>query len=226
MPLANSSVNMAGQTSKVGGTVARVFGWIALVAGLLLALTLGGLMAMLGAPAAALAVVNIPILIITAVVAYALLRSGKELKKSGDNTEQATKNAAIFALANTRGGTLRAMDVAQALQVTPKEGDDILTKLAKEDSDHVAIDIDDDGNILYRFKAVDWQRRQAKAVAPVMAPNAVSPNTRLRAPPMQQPQARVAKQPEAEVRVDARDPLEEEFAAMEEAAEQAAQKAR
>ena len=226
MPLANTSVNMAGQTSKVGGTVARVFGWIALAAGLLLALILGGLMAMLGASTTALAVVNLPILIITAVVAYALLRSGKELKKSGDDTEQATKTQAIFALANTRGGTLRAWDVAQALQVTPKEGDDILTKLAKEHSDHVALDVDDEGNINYRFKAVDWQVRQAKAVAPTMAPNAVSPNTRLRAPPMAstvpQPQARVAKQPEAAVRVDARDALEDEFAAMEEAAEQAA----
>lgn len=233
MPLANTSVNMAGQTSKVGGTVARVFGWIALAVGVAIALFIGGIMAMLGASAAALAVVNVPILLVTAVVAYALLRSGKELKKSGDDTEQATKNQAIFALANTRGGTLRAWDVAQALQVTPKEGDDILTKLAKEHPDHVAIDVDDEGNINYRFKAVDWQVRQAKAVAPTMAPNAVSPNTRLRAPPMQpaaqQPPTRVAKQPEpapAAVRVDARDALEEEFAAMEAEAEQAAQKAR
>lgn len=217
MPLANTSVTMAGQTSKVGGTVARVFGWIALAAGLLLALVLGGLMAMLGASGAALAIVNGPILLITAVVAYALLRSGKELKKSGANTEQATKNQAIFALANTRGGTLRAVDVAQALQVTPEEGDAILTKLAKEDHEHVKVDIDDEGNILYRFTAVDWNRRQAKSVAPVMAPNAVSPNTRLRAPPMPATQARVAKQPEPAVRVDARDPLEDEFAALEEA---------
>ncbi|MBX3229451.1 MAG: hypothetical protein KIT84_17465 [Labilithrix sp.] len=218
MPLANTSVTMAGQTSKVGGTVARVFGWIVLVVGLLIALALGGLMAALGATAGWVVGINAPIVLVVAIAAYALLRGGRALKQSGDDTELATKNQAIFALANTRGGTLRAWDVAQMLQITPKEADDILTKLAKEDSDRVKIDVDDEGNVLYRFVAADWQRRAAKAVAPTMAPNAVSPSTRLRAPPMQ-PATRVAKQPDAAVRVDARDPLEEEFAAMEEAAE-------
>jgi hypothetical protein len=138
------------------------------------------------------------------------------------------KNQAIFALANTRNGVLRAWDVAQSLQVTPKEADDILTKLAKELPDHVTVDVDNDGNILYRFIAVDWNVRHARAVAPTMAPNAVSPNVRLRVPPVQ---ARVAE-PKPTVRVDAeaakksRDALEDEFAAMEAEAEQAAQKAR
>lgn len=231
MPLANVSVNMAGQTSKVGGTVARVFGWIILVAGLLFALALAGIMSIVDAPGAWIAGVNGTIAAITAITAWAILRGGRALKKSGETEELAMKNQAIFALANTRGGILRAWDVAQALQVTPKEADDILTKLAKEHSDHVTIDVDDEGTILYRFKAVDWAVRQARAVAPTMAPNAVSPNTRLAAPPPMQ--ARVA-QPKPNVRVDAkddggkasRDALEEEFAAMEAEAEQAAQKAR
>jgi hypothetical protein len=222
MPLANTGVNTAGQGSKVGGTVARVFGWVALSIGLLIALILGGLMAMLGASATALAVVNGPIVLITAIVAYALLRSGRALKESGQETEAATKNQAIFALASTRGGVLKAWDVAQALQVTPKDADDMLTKLAKEHHEHVKVDVDDEGTVLYRFPAVDWQVRSAKAVAPTMAPNAVPPNTRLRAPPMPQ---RVAADP-PKARVEGRDALEEEFAAMEEAAEAQAQKAR
>jgi hypothetical protein len=82
--------------------------------------------------------------------------------------------------------------VSQALQITPQAADDMLTKLAKEQSDQVTLDVDDDGNILYRFTSVDWAMRQAKAVAPTMAPNAVDPNTRLRAPPMQQ---RIAPEP-------------------------------
>lgn len=192
MPLANPSVNMAGQSSKVGGTVARVFGWITLAIGLAIVLFLGGIMALLGASASALAVVNVPILLVTAVVTWALLRGGKELKKSGDDREQAIKDQAIFALANTRGGTLRAWDVAQALQILPQAADDMLTKLAKEQPDHVTVDVDDEGTILYRFTAVDWARRQAKAIAPTMAPNAVDPNTRLRAPPMQ---PRIAQEP-------------------------------
>lgn len=232
MPLANVSVNMAGQTSKVGGTVARVFGWVVLVVGLLFALSLAGIMAIVDAPGAWIAGVNGTIAAITALTAWAILRGGKALHKSGETEELAMKNQAIFALVNTRNGILRAWDVAQALQVTPKEADDILTKLAKEHPDHVTIDVDDEGNILYRFKAVDWAVRQARAVAPTMAPNAVPPNTRLAPPPPIQ--ARVA-QPKPHVRVDApakdeknasRDALEEEFAAMEAEAEQAAQKAR
>jgi hypothetical protein len=212
MPLANSSVNMAGQPSKVGGTVARVFGWIVLAAGLTVALMIAGLILALGGTWGALAVGG-PIALITFVAAYALLRGGKELKKSGDTTEQATKNAAIFALANTRGGVLRAWDVAQALQVTPKEGDDILTKLAKEHHDHVGVDVDDDGNVLYRFKAANWNAVQARAVAPVMAPNAVPAHVRVSAAP-----------PHTGARVDPRDPLDEEELADE--APAARQKAR
>jgi hypothetical protein len=226
MPLANVSVNMAGQTSKVGGTVARVFGWIVLVAGLLFALGLAGIMSIVDAPSGWIFGVNGTIAAITALTAWAILRGGRALKKSGETEELAMKNQAIFALANTRNGILRAWDVAQALQVSPKEADDILTKLAKEHSDHVTIDVDDEGTILYRFKAVDWAMRQARAVAPTMAPNAVPPHVRLAAPPVH---ARVAE-PKPNVRVDAkdtkRDALEEEFAAMEAEAEQAAQKAR
>lgn len=225
MPLANVSVTMAGQTSKVGGTVARVFGWIILVVGLLFALSLAGLMSLLGSSGDWIAGINGTIAAITMLTAYAILRSGRALKKSGDDEALAMKNQAIFALANTRGGVLRPWDVAQNLQVTPKEADDILTKLAKEHSDHVTLDVDNDGNILYRFIAVDWNVRQARAVAPTMAPNAVPPHVRLKAPPMQ---ARVAE-PKANVRVDApakdasRDALEDEFAAMEAEAEAAAQ---
>jgi hypothetical protein len=172
MPLANTSVTLAGQPSKVGGTVARVFGWIVLAGGWTLAAALAGLILLLGGEGAA-AVVGGPIALIASIVAYALLRSGRDLKKSGDDAEAATKNQAIFALANTRGGVLKAWDVGQMLQLTPKEGDDILTKLAKEYPDHVTVDVDDDGNVLYRFPAIHW------GGLPNMAPNAPSPHVRV-----------------------------------------------
>lgn len=191
MPLTNTSVTLAGQPSKVGGTVARVFGWLVLAGGWLLAAIFAGLIVILGGEWVALAV-GAPIALIASLVAYGLLRGGKELKKSGDDTELATKNQAIFALANTRGGVLKAWDVAQMLHVTPKEGDEILTKLAKEHPDYVTVDLDDEGNVLYRFPAIHWGGN--------MAPNA--PHVRV-APPM-----RVDAR---EVRVDAREPLEEEF---------------
>jgi hypothetical protein len=155
-----------------------------LAGGWLFAGLLAGLVLLLGGSWAAY-VVGGPIALIYTALAYLLLRSGRELKKSGDDAEQATKNQAIFALANTKSGVLKAWDVAQALQISPKEGDDILTRLAKEHPDYVAVDIDDDGNVLYRFLRG-------------IAPNA--PAAALRPPPP----------PLAPIRVAAAETLEDE----------------
>ena len=90
MPLANASVNMAGQGSKVGGTVARVFGWIVLVAGLLFALSLAGIMAIVSAPGAWIAGINGSIVAITALVAWLILRGGRALENSGTSRRCST----------------------------------------------------------------------------------------------------------------------------------------
>lgn len=172
----------------MGGTVARVVGWLVLAGGWIFAALLAGLILLLGGDWAAL-IAGGPIALITSIIAYALLRGGKELQKSGGDEELATKNQAIFALANLRGGVLKAYDVAQSLQVTPKEADDILTKLAKEHPDYVTVDIDDDGNILYRVIAAAWNGVSR------MAPNAMAPNA---PPPMRvdvPPPTRVASEP-------------------------------
>ncbi len=183
MPLAGTSVTLAGQPSKVGGTVARVLGWIVLAGGLLLAgLFVVVFMAINAAAAAGWVGGSVAFLAI--LFAALLLRGGKQLVKSGDSEELATKKQAIFALANTRGGTLRAVDVAQMLHVSPDEGDAILTQLAKEDSDRVGVDIDDDGTLLFRFSTAQW----ASVASSGMAPNGMAPNapTHVRvAPPMQ-----------------------------------------
>jgi len=177
MPLAGTSVTLAGQPAKVGGTVARVLGWIVLAGGLLLASLFVVVFMAINAAAAA-GWIGGSTALVTVLAAGILLRSGKQLVKSGDSEELATKKQAIFALANTRGGILRAVDVAQMLHVSPAEGDAILTQLAKEDSDRVGVDIDDDGNILYRFSNAMW----ASAAAHGMAPNAAA-HVRV-APPM------------------------------------------
>jgi hypothetical protein len=181
IPLTGSSVELAGQPSKVGGTITRVLGWIILIGGLSLAIMTVGLLALLGAPGGAMLAVGLPMAAIAGVIGYLLLRGGKQLQKSGDDAEHATKTQAIFALANTRGGVLRAWDVAQALQVSAKEGDDLLTRLAKESSEHVSVDVDDDGNVLYRFTRVP------SATTAPMAPNApapvpIAPGPRVRVP--------------------------------------------
>jgi hypothetical protein len=192
MPLATTSVNLAGQPSKVGGTVAKVFGWIVMVFGTLLG---GGLLATCQAiftEGVVGYVIGIPIMLISLVLGFVLLKSGKQLKTSGEDTEKATRNQAIFALANMRGGVLTPNDVAVSLNTTQENGDAILTELAKGYPDHVSIEVDDNGVITYRFKAAAWNAIKA-------SPAYVS----------REEHKRVTTEPAA-VRVDARDPLEDE----------------
>jgi hypothetical protein len=200
MPLAGSSVNLAGQPSKVGGTVARVIGWLVLAGGWVFAAALMGLLFLLGATGAAPWVVGALIALPASLLAWVLLRSGKELHRSGGDTEQATKNQAMFALANTRGGVLTAWDVAQALGVPPKEADDRLTTLAKEHPDYVGVDIDDHGNVLYRFPNAQWNAMHWSAM-----------NTRTRVDAT--PAARVDAAPPVAVRAPEEEPLEDEIEA-------------
>jgi hypothetical protein len=190
MPLANRSVNLAGQGSKVGGTVARVFGWIVLIAGTLLGAGLWATCQAIFEGGVVGYVLGIPITILSIVLGTVLLKSGKKLHASGTEDEKATRNQAIFALANARGGVLTPNDVAQSIGVTPQQGDDILTELAKQYSDHVNIDVDDNGTLLYRFSAAHW--------------NAIKGSS---AYVSREEHKRIAQDP---VRVETRDPLEEE----------------
>lgn len=183
LPLTNASLNMAGQPSKVGGTVARVFGWMVLAAGWLVGLAIFGLFAAAFGTSSWGLGIGGTIALVASLAAWGLLRGGKELQKSGDDAELAAQHQAIYALANTRHGVLKAWDVAQALHVSPEAGDAILTGLAKTRPEHVMVDIDDDGNVLYRFHHAGGQAR--------IAPNAVAPHVRVGAP----------------VRVDAREPV-------------------
>jgi hypothetical protein len=205
MPLASKSVNLAGQPSKVGGTLARVFGWIVLIAGTLLG---AGVFAtchsILGPDEIAGYVIGVPISAFSLVIGWLLLRSGKQLAKSGEDTEKSTRNQAIFALANTRGGVLTPADVARAIGITPPEADAILTSLAKEHPDHVSIDVDDNGTIFYKFSAALWGAMNAHPATWVspQEQQRVAVNTRV---------ANEAGQPGA--RVEPRDPLEEEIEA-------------
>lgn len=213
-PLTSGSVNLAGQPSKVGGQITRVFGWIVLVAGTLLA---AGSLAMCGAivgmSAAAPYILSIPIALATWVLSYFLLKGGKQLEQSGVDTQKATRTQAVFALANTRGGMVTPNDLAQAIAVTPKEADDILTAMAKEIPDHVSIEVDDNGVIYYRFAAAAWTALASHPAnwerprAGQMAPNAPAVHQRVASPP-----ARVAESAGQNVRVEPRDAIEDEFA--------------
>lgn len=217
MPLANSSVNLAGQPSKVGGTVARVFGWIVLVFGSTASLGTAAMCNAIAEGSAAPYILGIPMALITFVLSYFLLKGGKQLTQSGADTQKATRNQAVFALANTRGGMVTPHDLAQAIGVSPKEADDVLTAMAKESSDHVSIEVDDNGTIYYRFSAAHWANIASNPAhwerprGGQMAPNAPAP-VQQRVATAPTPGARVAEGAGQNVRVEARDPIEDEFA--------------
>ena len=141
------SVSYAGKPSKVGGTVAGVFGWIVLIVGV--SMTIGlALLASLVSTTLSLAI-GIPMGILTLAVSLTLLFSGKKLRQSGESTQNEMRKTALFALARNRGGMVTAQDAANALNIPVTEADAFLTELAKTQSDEVTVEIDDRGGGIY-----------------------------------------------------------------------------
>jgi len=98
--------------------------------------------------------IGVPIAAASAAGGIALLRGGRSLELKGKGTETRTKTQAIVALAQHRGGRINAWDVAGALSISLEQADALLTDLAKNSPDHVAVDIDDaSGTLVYRVDA-------------------------------------------------------------------------
>lgn len=150
-PFATTAVNLAGQPSKVGGSVARILGWIVLACGLLVALMIGALLQAIFPAGVAGFVIGGVIAMVATILGTVLVRGGKTLHTSGDEKERSTRAQAVFALAANRGGVLSALDVAQALSLPFPVADNLLTRLAKEDGDRVKLEVDDNGAITYVF---------------------------------------------------------------------------
>jgi hypothetical protein len=168
-PLAAKSVSLAGQPSKIGGTVARVFGWIVLSVGWGVALLLFGLMFALFGTAPVTWILSAPIALIATSIWLLSFLGGKSLTKSGAKEERSTQEQAVFALAQTRRGRLRAMDVSASLGMPLMDADGLLTDMAKKLPDHMAVDVDDQGELIYRFPRIDLEYRTRVVEAEVMA---------------------------------------------------------
>jgi hypothetical protein len=152
LPLSGRSLNLAGRPSKVGGIVASVAGTLVLGFGLICALLIGGLLSLLGAPAAALWIVCSPIGLAALVIGVLLLRSGSRLRRTGSNVERATLEHALLSLVQQRGA-VSAAEGARALGLGLTAADEVLTALAKREPELVAVEIDDQGTVYYRAAA-------------------------------------------------------------------------
>jgi hypothetical protein len=150
-PLTGQSLHLAGQPARVGGVVARIAGWLVLGAGLTVALALA-LVAHALFPAGIVGwLLGGPIALVSVVVALFLLKGGARLGESGEAAGRQARARAVYALAEHRGGRLTAVDVATALEIPVAEADAVLATLAREDYERVAVDVDANGAVVYRF---------------------------------------------------------------------------
>ena len=148
-PLTSSSVNLAGQPSRVGGTFTSVLGWLILLAGGSVAIGLGGLLAAFGAWQVGLALAA-PIAFISIVLGIVLVRGGRSIVASGAQKAQATRDQALYALAAHRGA-VTAHEAGIALGISTADADGMLTDLAKREPERMGLDVDDQGILWYRL---------------------------------------------------------------------------
>ena len=189
VPLANQSVNMAGQPSKVGGAVAKAFGWLTLAGGTVIAAITAAFFQWLITDGIVGWVLGGLIFAITAVISAVLLVSGKQLTKSGDDTHKTVQEKAILGLVQNSKGVVTALDVSRSLDITLQEADAVLTRMAKETPDQITVDVDDQGQIFYRFPQVHWDAADTVRIGGGFAPApGVAPNPQ----PVQAPRQRVA----------------------------------
>ena len=166
LPLTERSVNLAGQPSQIGGTLARVMGWLVLAGGAFLSLALLGILMAVFPETPAGFIVGGGMALMTGILSWLLLRGGRTLKATGQGEERSARVQAIFAMAPVRGGLLRAADVGASLQIAEAEADALLTDLAKSRSEHVSLEIDDQGGVYYRVDPSGQVRMRVEVPAP------------------------------------------------------------
>jgi hypothetical protein len=161
VPLVAKSTTLAGKPSIIGGALTRVAGWIILSGGTALGLALLGILQAIFPAGFAGWAVGLPIITIAITVGALLLRGGRSLESTGIAEQRGTHEAAIFSLAEQRGGAVTAPQVAQAIGITVERADALLTELAKARPDHVVLEIDEQGGIFYRVSARGLSRVQS-----------------------------------------------------------------
>lgn len=164
LPLASKSVNLAGKPSQIGGTFTRVVGWLVLAGGLILSLSLMGILQAIFPEGYAGFATGGGFAVATGFLSWLLLRSGKSMKAEGDDEATHARVQAIYAMAPVRRGVLRASEVASALQIGVPEADRLLTELAKKQSDFVSLEIDDQGGVYYRVDPTGRVRMRVEAL--------------------------------------------------------------
>lgn len=149
--LSGASLTHAGKPAHVAGAVVHAFGWLLFVLGLGFAAIVGLLFALLSATAGLVIGGFFALLSLTV---FLLARYGKKrLESEGEEARELRREQALYALAATHGGRLQAYEAAAALDMTVKDADDLLTRLAKQRPEQVDVEIGDQGEVFYEFAA-------------------------------------------------------------------------
>jgi hypothetical protein len=141
---------------------------VVLVFGMLVATGLGLTAQALFPNGIAGAVVGLPIGIASVLLGIVLLRGGSKLDRSGASAELQARSEAVRALAAHKNGAVTAADVAASLDMSRTDAEALLDALARVEVENVAVEIDPNGVLVYRF-----QGRSRVRVDPEMA---ASPN--------------------------------------------------
>jgi hypothetical protein len=155
--LSAASLTHAGKPARVAGAVVQAFGWLMLALGVGFSALLGLVIGLVFGGVAGLSVGGVLALVSLALFGLARI-SARKLESSGDEERDRRREQALFALAANRAGRLQALEAATALDVTVEEADALLTRLAKQRTDEIDVEIGDQGEIFYTF--LRWARPQ------------------------------------------------------------------
>jgi hypothetical protein len=187
-PLTGTALHLAGQGAKVGGLLTRVLGWLVLAGGLFVAIVVG-LLAQVFVGGFAWAIAGLPLAALAVLLTVVLNRGGSALDRKGAGAERRARAQAVFALAGHRG-SVTAQQVAQSLEIGLPEAEALLTDLAREHFDQIAVEVDANGAVLYHFGALpnarvridpevarspnraEWERLEAEEAEARRAPQA------------------------------------------------------
>jgi hypothetical protein len=147
--LDDTPVNVAGQPSKIGGSVAHVLGWLVLIGGSLIGLTIGGLVQAIIAGTIVGWILGGFVVGMSVLFGLFLILGGRMLQKSGTDRERGAHEQAVSAIARRRGGSVTPAELAQAVSIREDEADALLTAMAKRPDGHVSLEVDDDGTLRY-----------------------------------------------------------------------------
>lgn len=165
-PWASKALNITGKPAKAGGFAARLFGWGAMIVGLIVALFMSIVVQLVASALFAITwgwVIGIPFALFSVFVGLIGILGGRHLGKMGDASLRVAQLETIHGVARHQSGRVRAADVARALDVSEAKADAMLTELAKLPGENVGVDVDDEGTVTYLFGSSDAMRWRIQA---------------------------------------------------------------